>query len=221
MNSADQILHVPLDLPRFQPDCWQRFWQVWATDAVQWRRRRPDRGGNDSPAPGWLGFVWDFNQPGDTDVYDQYHTHVADYSDQFPQWRAAMEQQFPFRIRRICFVSNYQPIVPHRDSHLLTDHLPYPAAVRILLVDENTRPSFYLYSLQGSTWNRFPVQLPRETNSFAFNNPRLLHSASYHGCRKILLLVIADQFDEQQWRALLLRSQARWPEHTLISQTGP
>ena len=215
MSSVDDMLAVPLDLPRFEPDSWETFWKIWEEDAVRYVRLKPDAQGNNVD-PGWDGFVWDFYRPEIKDTFTMYDVTVRDYSSVFPRWRASMESHLPFRIRRILFLSNQRAIRPHRDGIILTDHLPYPAAFRILLTDDNTVPTFWFSKERSVESERFYMDLPPETNTFVYNNPKIYHAADYHGKRKILMMPIIDDIDEKKWFDILYRSQDRWPERTWI-----
>ena len=218
MSNVNDILAVPLDLPRFEPDSWETFWKIWEEDAMQFLRLKPDAQGNNAKEPGWNGLVWDFFRPDLKDSFTMFKTTVKDYSDVFPRWRESMERNFPFRIRRISFLNNYREIGPHKDGLILTDHLPYAAAVRILLVDDNKVPTFWFSKEQSVKSDRFYMDLPPETNTFVYNNPKIYHAADHHGKRKILMMLIFDQIDEKKWVDLLSRSRDRWPERTWVDQ---
>lgn len=218
MIKIDDILATPLDLPRFEPDSWEDFWKIWNEDAARYIRLKPDSQGNNS-APGWNGLVWDFFRPEVKDSLTMFITTVKDYSPLFPRWRASMESSFPFKINRILFLNNDREITPHRDGMVLTDHLTYASAVRILLVDENPKPTFWFSKEKSKESRRFYMDLPPETNTFVYNNPRIYHSADYHGHRKILMMLILDHIDEQKWFELLLRSSKRWPERAWVDKT--
>lgn len=218
---ADNILGAPLDLPRFEPDNWDDFWNIWHTDATKFVRVTADAQGNNSREPGWKGLVWDFNRPDTKDAFTMFSTTVKDYSSVFPGWRRSMEEHFPFTIRRISFLSNYHAIGPHRDGQVLTDHLPYAPAVRILLVDENSVPTFWLSKYRSQYASKFYIDLPPETNSFVYHNMKTYHAADYHGRQKILMMLIFDQIDEQAWRKLLIRSYQKWPQKSWIDDANP
>ena len=79
MSSVDDMLAVPLDLPRFEPDSWETFWKIWEEDAVRYVRLKPDAQGNNVD-PGWDGFVWDFYRPEIKDTFTMYDVTVRDYS---------------------------------------------------------------------------------------------------------------------------------------------
>lgn len=220
MIQINDILATPLDLPRFEPDSWEKFWEIWETDAQRFVRAKSDAQGNNQKEPGWDGLVWDFFRPEVTDSFTMFKTTVKDYSDVFPCWRAKMEEHFPFKIRRIAFLSNYHAIRPHRDGMILTDHLPYASAVRIMLVDDNHTPTFWFAKERSTESERFYMDLPAETNTFVYNNPKIYHAADYHGKRKILMMPIFDEIDEKKWFDILCRSQSKWPDRTWINDTN-
>lgn len=218
MIPTNEILALPIKLPRFAPDSWETFWEVWKVDAKQYRRMTPDSAGNNSRDPGWHGMCWEFDRPGTTRM-SMFDVPKRDYSTIFPRWRAAMEEMLPFNIHRILFQSNYQVISLHRDGMKLTDHLDYAAAVRIMLFDSNTRPTFYFCYPGDETMARHYLDLPLETNTFAYHNPRILHGAEWHGNLTIIAHLIIDDIDEDRWFRMLHESHQAWPDRCVVSRS--
>lgn len=218
MIATNEILALPLKLPRFEPDSWELFWETWKADARQSRRVKPDLAGNNAAHPGWYGMCWEFDRPG-TSRMAMFDVTKKDYSSLFPRWRASMDDLFPFEVNRIILQSNYQEIPLHRDGMGLTDHLDYACAVRIMLFDSNTKPTFYLCYPDDPEKTRYYMDLPDGTNTFAYHNPRMLHGAEWHGNMKIIAHLVIDKIDEDRWFRMLHESHDAWPDRCLIPRS--
>jgi hypothetical protein len=218
MVATNDMLALPIKLPRFEPDSWDTFWKVWEIDAKQYRRVKPDSAGNNAKDPGWHGMCWEFDRPG-TSRMTMFDVTKRDYSAIFPRWRAAMYSLLPFDIHRILFQSNYQEIGLHRDGMTLTDHLDYACAVRMMLVDSNIQPNFYFCYPGDETKTRHYLELPEGANTFAYHNPKILHGAEWHGRMKIIAHLVIDNIDEDRWFRMLHESHDAWPDRCLVSRS--
>jgi hypothetical protein len=208
--NINDILLTQLDLPKFQPDDWDLFWQIWQRDSGNFLRKQKDSQGNGQLSPGWDGFSWEFNieKYGTQQMWD---VTCKDYSEYFPKFRAAIDA-LPFTTTRILFQSNRNLINPHKDGSPSTDHLEYPAGVRIIIHDENTQPNFYI--VKNKT-EKIYVDLKNDTNAFVYNNPKVLHAADYHGKMKIIAHLVIRDIDEIAYKELLLRSVNKYPNDTV------
>ena len=81
--NPNNILALPLKLPKFEPDDWDVFWEVWERDKRLYNRNYADTAGNDSLIPGWIGFSWNFNNGYNLGMFDILD---KDYSDVFPKF---------------------------------------------------------------------------------------------------------------------------------------
>ena len=198
----NNILAMPLKLPKFEPDDWDLFWEVWNRDKRDYNRNYPDSAGNNSPhGPSWTGMNWKFNQ---TEPVTMFDILTKDYSNVFPKLHKLLVDTFPFEIQHILFQSNIRTITPHKDGNPLSDHLSYPASARIMLTDENANPTFF-FVRNDRTEYKF-LELPEDTNSFVFNNPKILHGATFHKKEKILMQIVGKNFDEPRWFKILEES---------------
>lgn len=214
MNVND-ILAIPLNLPRFEPDDWSVFWKIWEEDKREYKRLHPDSAGNNSPIPSWNGFAWNFNPEHRVTMFDILS---KDYSEVFPNLYDRLLKSFPFDIEAILFQSNRKAITLHKDGNMFTDKLPYPASVRILLHDPNPEPNFYFVNPYNNT-AKF-LNLPEDTNTFVFNNPKILHGASYSGKEKILMHIICKNINEPVWFKLLQDSYYLYKDVFSIVKNG-
>lgn len=211
MIPIEQIISVPLDLPKFEPDSWADFWRVWNEDAKIFKRHHPDANGNGQAEPGWKGFVWEIT--GNKDI-PMFITTIKDYSDVFPKLRAQIDA-LPFTTRRIQFISNYRVIGEHRDGLYLTkDTIVGPTAPRIMFYDANTEPTFY-YTKKRLDAKKYYQTLPEDTNSFAFDNDRTYHGAVYANRLKIMCSLVISDIDLPAWTELLQRSAEKYQSYCI------
>lgn len=197
----DNILVIPLKLPKFEPDSWETFWKVWNEDKKVYNRLHADSAGNDGAIPSWIGFSWKFNPLHNLTMFD---INDKDYSKVFPILHQRLLESFPFEIQAIMFQSSIKPIRLHTDGNRFTDHLPYPASVRIMLYDSNDQQTFYF--LNQKTHKATYLELPQGTNTFVYNNPKILHGSNYLKKEKILMHIICKNIDEPAWFKLLNES---------------
>jgi len=212
MIPIEQLISVPLDLPKFEPDSWDDFWRIWNEDAQIFKRHHPDASGNGQAEPGWKGFVWEIT--GNKDI-PMFITTIKDYSDIFPKLRAQIDA-LPFTTRRIQFISNYRPIGEHQDGLYLTkDTIIGPTAPRILFYDENKLPTFY-YTKKHRDEKKYYQFMPSDTNSFAFDNERTWHGATYAGKQKIICSMVISDIDIPAWTKLLERSVEKYQRYCIV-----
>lgn len=205
--NPNNILALPLKLPKFEPDDWDVFWEVWERDKRLYNRNYADTAGNDSLIPGWIGFSWNFNNGYNLGMFDILD---KDYSDVFPKFHKQLIESLPVKIHYIMFQSNVREIPTHQDGAPTTDHLPYPASIRILLSDKNEKSTFFFIN-KNKREGKF-LKLPEDTNSFVYNNPKIHHGAHYHNKEKILMHVVCDSIDEDKWFKLLDNSYREYKD---------
>ena len=209
-QNINNILLTQLDLPKFELDDWDLFWKIWKSDSSDYLRKQKDSQGNGQLAPGWDGFCWEFNIE-KHGTQKMWGVTCKDYTEYFPKFRATIDS-LPFETIRILFQSNRNPINQHKDGCPTTDHLEYPTGVRIIIHDENTQPNFYI--VKNKT-EKIYVDLKNDTNTFVYNNPKVLHAADYHGKFKIIAHLVIKDLDEPSYKELLLRSVNKYPNDTV------
>lgn len=210
MNVND-LLALPLDLPKFEPDNWDTFWHIWNRDSRQYKRLQPDSAGNNNPIPHWEGFCWEWTDTPQT----MFDVVCGDYSNDFPKLKSQLEE-LPLTIVRIMFQSNLIVIPLHRDGNPATDHLSYATSFRSLIYDENDRETFYINHSRMAPGEKFYVKLPEDTNSFVYNNPKVRHAADYLSKKKILMHFVCKDFDEERWFKLLESSYEKYKDYSLL-----
>ena len=153
--------------------------------------------------------VWSSNP------YPNFKIEFKDFYDQ-------LMDQLPFkRITACSFWSSTKLISPHRDQTVFVD---LPLSFRVMLYDNNPEETLWVKEcLPGEFSFDQPKDkfiLPRiaDTNSFAWNNLRVIHGSDrVPEYFKILLIINFVDIDWFKYYRLLERSVELYQEHTLIS----
>ena len=130
----------------------------------------------------------------------------------FPKFFQQLEDYLPIKnLNQVIFWSNLIPIGFHRD---LNEQLPIPTSIRIVIEDNNPRPTFMLESIPEEEKSTFTGKRPQdavnpkfvdvsqtESNTFVYNNKDWAHGAlKLEGHSKILCTMAIDYewhlFDE-------------------------
>ncbi len=170
---------------------------------------------------------------GGTSMYSHFHSVDSPHSVSDGIWETNIRKdifkvfpeladqimQLPFRtIPRFSIWSSSMPINEHRDH---TPWLDLPMAFRIMLHDENPRPTLYLREdpMFAQPRNTFLVPRVDDSNTFAWNNLRAVHSSiHFSNQRKILLIFISPSIDPKRYKALLDTSIDRYKDNLFTSR---
>lgn len=191
------VPYVPLDVPKIEPDDWDLFWKLWNERSSDISRDNVDE------PQFWKGLICWVNPKSDPKNYVYSNTVIDDWSMHFPKMFRAIHDSMPFHyIEKIVLWSNVNEVTPHFDP----DHeiYPFPDSLRIMLHDTNERSTFWMSkwpqrsdrfkipiitkrnepgAIYGVRPNlikpadRIYVNIPKDTNSFVFNNGAFLHGA--------------------------------------------
>lgn len=128
-------------------------------------------------------------------------SNYIDLTREFPKFYQKIFDLLPFKkIWFIKFLQNNREILPHRDTDW---NFNLPTSFRSLIYDENKEPTFYLRPIDDNKENF--VDLPKDLNTFAYNNGNFLHGAKYHGKSKILM-VVRGYLNFEKYRLILEKS---------------
>lgn len=232
-DKYNNIPYVILDVPSIIPD--DNFMEVWQANNVP-ILRKPDkidpkypftpaeaqaefiRSGrtNEYTMPNWLGMTAFTTSVAD----DRWTNSVIDGPTLLPKFFKQLHDYLPIRkLNQVLFWSNQRIIGIHRD---LNEQLPFPSSVRLMIHDENTRPTFFLVPMDESAsphelskhpkeWNhaKFINAGTAASNAFMYNNKQWAHGAlKDEGYSKILCSLSID-YDWVKFEELLDRSIAR------------
>lgn len=226
------IAALPLDLPRFELDSPEAFWQVWGAEKERVGRQSIDRGALGSGNPSLSHTQWD-----GLAMYEDLHllkdaawkTKVSfDLARTQPNYMTSIFKNLPFvRIRSIRMWSSNCVIPPHYDGNMpssLDGVMHFPTEIRLMLDDKNPKETFWLCSSSKYKPNtketilpedRYYVRLPNDTNTFAWNNEDYLHGADYDPQYRKILVVIKGWVDVNRLEALLDRSIEKYPDYVI------
>lgn len=207
------VLYTPLDIPRFCLRDPQHFKDWWNRVSKPISKLRDDIAG----------------PPGEARTRDLFNAVTTDEGFN-TYWemnvRTDMYAEFPELYEHLrCFPTNgvvqfsiwssNRAIRPHRDARPTED---LPAAFRVLLLDENDEPTLRLQESptdsRYESQNEFAIPRIEDSNSFAWNNVRVMHSSTHNpGKRKWLMLIRSNAFDLDRYEELLSRSLTKYKDY--------
>ena len=224
------IAALPLDLPRFELDKEDIFWEIWNREVARVDRQHIDRGALGKDSPQMTFTQWD----GLAMYEDQallskaaWHTKMSpDLANSQPKFLESIFKSLPFvRIRSVRLWSATREVKAHYDGNMpisLDGILHFPTEVRIMINDENPTPTFWLtptnmYNPQDKVADvdKYYINLPQDSNTFIWNNEDFLHGADYNPAYKKILVVIKGWVDVDKLEELLDRSIAKYPDFIL------
>lgn len=250
------ITALPLDLPYIQPDDWNTFWDIWKRDR-DYTVRNAERMNVGTSRP-WLGIDLIDNSAANRAYIQPYS---ADMAAALNGMIKLIEDCFPFQsLSQIRLWQNVIEILPHRDLNVgnTTGHwtpVPggndaivgnttgpgrkqprhvklFPNAFRIMLMDNNPRPTFYLTAAPNGedfapgdnvedikkalrSAQRHYVRLPSGRNSFVFADAAAYHGADLLPGHSKILVVLKGRLDRERYDDLMVRSMHRYQDYAI------
>jgi len=188
------VPYIPLDIPRIEPDDWDLFWKLWDE-----KNADITRGLNETQY--WKGLCCWLNPAINTTMFNYSNTVVDDWSMHFPKMFEQIRNCLPFHsIEKIVLWANINEVAPHFDPDAVI--YPWPDSLRIMLWDTNEQATFWMsrwpkrtaefnpasittrnkgaYGVKAeriTQQQKMYVELPKDTNTFVFNNGAFLHGA--------------------------------------------
>ena len=225
------IAALPLDLPTFELDDTEQFWQVWDEQNQRVARQSIDRGAVGANKPSLEHSQWD----GLALYEDEILLKDAAWKTKIsPDLRLLQSRYFrrifsemPFvKIRSVRFWSSHTTIPAHYDGNMpssLDGVMHFPTEIRLMQFDQNPKETFWLCSSQKYKPNsgtipmedRYYVKMPADTNAFAWNNEDFLHGADFDPQYRKILVVIKGWVDVNRLEALLDRSIEKYPDYVI------
>lgn len=225
------IAALPLDLPTFELDDTEQFWQVWDKQNQRVARQTIDRGAVGANKPSLEHSQWD----GLALYEDEILLKDAAWKTKIsPDLRLSQSRYFrrifsemPFvKIRSVRFWSSHTTIPAHYDGNMpssLDGVMHFPTEIRLMQFDQNPKETFWLCSSQKYKPNsgtipmedRYYVKMPSDTNSFAWNNEDFLHGADFDPQYRKILVVIKGWVDLERLETLLDRSIEKYSDYVI------
>lgn len=173
------IVSTPVDLPRLEPDDWNRWWDLWRECA----RPMTKEGKSPNAVYGqWTGF--------DVMVTDRYYTvykaPVIDLETLYPSLYNQLDQAlFGYNVAGVRFCQSQAPFAAHKDNFLSSWSLR-------CLMHYQDESQWYYERLDRTDRRR--LRLPKETNWWAYLDGKCLHGTEFNpDAKKILVQVYATQ----------------------------
>lgn len=233
LEDVAHIAYTPLDIPKIEPDDWNKFWEIWNSKKQQVVKKDTGYGEPKikevTTAAPWIGMNCYLVPQLSNDSknflldYGQYH----DFSKEFPKMWAGF-QQLPFKtINSIRLVSNNMEVIPHHDGVTTTGTT---FLVRVMIWDENPSPTLYLCEsndeIRQSVFvkpdspyinnTRMYMQLPKDSNSFVFNNVSCFHGAEHDGKNNKILAMISGVIDEDRYFDMIHSSSEKYKDYVHV-----
>lgn len=226
------IAALALDLPKFELDSPEEFWNIWEAEKERVARQTIDRGALGAKNPSLEHSQWDgLAMYEDLQLLKDaaWKTKVSlDLARTQSKYMASIFKNLPFvRIRSIRMWSSNCVIPAHYDGNMpsvLDGVMRFPTEIRLMLDDKNPKETFWLCSSSKYKPNpkdgipmedRYYVTLPEDTNTFAWNNEDYLHGADYDPQYRKILVVIKGWVDVIRLEELIDRSIVKYPDHVI------
>jgi hypothetical protein len=146
--------------------------------------------------------------------------YVPEIFTQFPELFEQIHDYFPFLEKGFMWTmwSSSKDIIAHRDMRSMLD---MPIRLRIKIYDDNPIESLglHLAPVDKPIIGPWSIDIPEDTNSFAWNNLRTRHESKFtEGHKKILFISFANYPGAKmnQYVDLLDRSINKYKERLLI-----
>jgi len=206
--SEDNLIWTVLDAPKIQPNAWNFFWEQWKKYSGASHIVKSDPAGNiASETSKGIDFFKGLNiYAKHPDMLKDNHWQVPflDYREIFPNVIDDLHSAVPWAEIHFCrlWMSNV-PIPFHRD------HTKEDVALRAMIYNENPRGTFKVFNAAAGVNY---VELPEDSNMFAYNNAKCLHGSDREeGVNKMILLTIHKTKDKQAMEEHFKRSAGKYP----------
>lgn len=220
--------YIPLDIPIIEPDDWDLFWKLW-------NEKQADitRGLNETQY--WKGLCCWLNPLIDHTKFNFNNTVIDDWSMYFPKMFKQIHDSLPFySVEKIVLWSNINEVNPHIDPDVVI--YPWPDSLRIMLWNTNDHPTFWMshWPARDEKFNppiietrskgsygikadrvpmekRMYIDLPKETNTFVFNNGAYLHGADL--AKPKIIMAVKGRPKIYEWISTLEKSYQKYGDN--------
>lgn len=184
------IIFTPIDLPKLEPDNWDKFWDVWNTHANRLTKRRMNVDTSDASVGSsdiWKGL----------DIYrlaqgiTAWEAPYYDISTEFPEMFNTIlrMQETGLRIYQVRLITSLLNVAAHTDDNL--DRWAY----RSYFHYTSPKSQWYFTKSGDKEGPRHYIDLPSNANWFAYNDQQCWHGTDYDPEHPKILaqLYVADQ----------------------------
>lgn len=214
--SEDSLVWTALAAPKLEPENWNVFWDKWNRHSGASYIGKIDPAGNKDSKFAKTGERTEFFRglniyaKNEKDLQDgNWELPYLNYKEIFPNVLDDLYKSLPWVEEvMVCRLWNSSMNIPYHKDHTLED-----VAIRSIIYDENTTGTFKLWK-PGII--RSYVNLPADTNWFAYNNSKCLHgSDKTEGVNKIILLTVHKTRNKEEMLEHFKISAEKYPGHFL------
>lgn len=214
--TEDSLIWTVIDAPKLEPENWEKFWDMWNKHAGASYINGADPAGNKDSKYAKTGERTQFFKglnlyaKDEKDLIDgTWELPYLNYKEIFPNLLDDIYNAMPWiEELLVCRLWNSTMNIPYHRDHTLED-----VALRAMIYDENPKGTFKVWK---PGINRAYVELPKESNWFAYNNAKCLHgSDKTEGINKIILLTVHKTKNKEQMLDHFKASAEKYPNHFL------
>ncbi len=198
------IIATPLNLPTIAPDNWDIFWNIWNTHSADLTKVKMNAGSPVSVGAKatWTGLDIFKSAKG----YDtSWSAPFYDISKELPDMFNAI-RQLPFAIERVRVIQSVRDIPAHSDDSMDRWNI----RAMLYYTDPNQQ---WFFTRPGDRSEKFFLNMPTDTNWFAYNDGHCWHGSVYNEQHQKLLIQIYLLDDDVS--ALLNSSIDKYKDYTI------
>jgi hypothetical protein len=176
------IIYTPIDLPKIEPDNWEVFWDIWNTHQNYLVKTKNNTSLSKAPIGAddlWLGL--DILKK--TTVYLAWQAPFFDIKHLLPNMYNSLVTLFPYA-SAIRLVQSQKNVMAHTDDNRNVWY------IRAYLHYTSSKSQWYFTKPHDSGGNRTYIDLPEETNWFAYNDLNCWHGTDFDPDNKKILLQV-------------------------------
>jgi hypothetical protein len=210
-----EIIATPIDLPLIEPDDWNVFWEIWNNHSGFMTKLKNYRSSSAIPiVPGapilqknlWQGMEI-YSTP---ESVPGWLAPVVDIKEKLPKLYKTISTLPINNVVRATLVQSHSDFLPHHDSNYKR------WLFRANFYVTSPTPQFYV-TTPGTPTEQFDkkfINLPKETNWFAYDDTKCRHGSDYHSdYPKILLQVMTSTIADNT--EIINRSIEKYKNYTI------
>jgi hypothetical protein len=176
------IIYTPIDLPKIEPDNWEVFWDIWNTHRNYLVKTKSNTSLSLTPIGAtdlWLGL--DIFKK--TTGFTAWQAPFFDIKHSLPNMYNSLVTLFP-NATIIRLVESQKNFGAHTDDNRNVWH------IRAYLHYTSSKSQWYFTKPHDAGGNRTYIDLPKETNWFAYNDLNAWHGTDFDPDNKKILLQV-------------------------------
>lgn len=198
------IIYTPVDLPKIEPDNWEVFWDIWNTHTNNLVKTKSNTSLSCAPIGStdlWLGLDI-IKKP---IIYTSWQASFFDIKDSLPNMYNSLATLFP-NANVIRLVQSQKNVMAHTDDNINIWHL------RAYLHYTSSKSQWYFTKPHKPDGDRTYIDLPKETNWFAYNDLNCWHGSDFDSDNKKILLQV---FSKNISPSLIAESVTKYKNYTI------